>query len=595
MTPRGKRWIGTGGRFKDSGIALILVLLSMLVLSVLAASIVFTARSETFASYGYRLDTQAKAGIEAAVNWLRSNHYAAVPNGSANADYIVTAEPTFTLYTSNSSPVQCKANCASINGPVQLIGYGGGSTNYPSGITNASSGAAISVSFTNNLNSHGAGSGNGGLVSGSGNQSGLFFVNAYLLNYQTVNSSSIASCSNTNSGLNVPPCPLETWLITAKGEWIIGSSQVAATAEEQAIVQPVYSSSFGDAMYGYCSVSMAGSAGVCTDAFNSALGAYGGGNTSVAAGACDSTTATNVINADANVGANGYVSLSSNVTVSGNVIIGNANPSLIPSSCCSGSSCGAPTSGTVNGSIITGAAYTAPPTAPTFPGSGQSGATFPGTSPSYSGAAQVPQTSSSSSTSPCADPPTCTNTSPITPGTSNPYGWPCVTGKTCNGSGANPYLISSVSLSGNGDTLTLYGGPSIGQPVYYDVDSIGMSGKGQLAVNGYVVLNVKTSLSLTGQGILNGLTQAAEAVQINYAGTGGVSIGGNGAMSAVLTAPNATVSLGGGGSKGYMFGSIRALNVSVQGGYPLHYDVALNRLDGILGQVAVSSYTRIKH
>ena len=170
-----------------------------------------------------------------------------------------------------------------------------------------------------------------------------------------------------------------------------------------------------------------------------------------------------------------------------------------------------------------------------------------------------------------------------------------MTGKTCNGSGANPYLISSVSLSGNGDTLTLYGGPSIGQPVYYDVDSIGMSGKGQLAVNGYVVLNVKTSLSLTGQGILNGLTQAAEAVQINYAGTGGVSIGGNGAMSAVLTAPNATVSLGGGGSKGYMVGSIRALNVSVQGGYPLHYDVALNRLDGILGQVAVSSYTRIKH
>ena len=38
----------------DRGIALIMVLLAMLVLSVLAAGIVFTARSETFASYGYR-------------------------------------------------------------------------------------------------------------------------------------------------------------------------------------------------------------------------------------------------------------------------------------------------------------------------------------------------------------------------------------------------------------------------------------------------------------------------------------------------------------------------------------------------------------
>jgi hypothetical protein len=165
---------------------------------------------------------------------------------------------------------------------------------------------------------------------------------------------------------------------------------------------------------------------------------------------------------------------------------------------------------------------------------------------------------------------------------------------TCNGSKANPYLISSVNLSSPSDILTLYGGPSVGQPVYYDVDSISMSGQSQLAINGYVVLNVKSSLSLTGQGIVNGITQSPEAVQINYAGTSGVSIGGNGAMSATVTAPDATVSLGGGGSKGYFIGSIRALNVSDQGGYPVHYDVQLSRLDGTVGQMIVSSYTRIK-
>jgi len=110
-------------------------------------------------------------------------------------------------------------------------------------------------------------------------------------------------------------------------------------------------------------------------------------------------------------------------------------------------------------------------------------------------------------------------------------------------------LISSISLNANGDTVTLYGGPSVGQPVYYDIDSLSMSGHGQIVINGYVVLNVKSSMSITGQGIANSMTNMPpEAVQINYAGTAGVSVGGNGAVSAVITAPNATVSMGGGGS-----------------------------------------------
>jgi hypothetical protein len=86
-----------------------------------------------------------------------------------------------------------------------------------------------------------------------------------------------------------------------------------------------------------------------------------------------------------------------------------------------------------------------------------------------------------------------------------------------------------------------------------------------------------------------------EAMQINTACPGScVSMGGNGGLSAIVTAPNATVSLGGGGSKGYMVGAIRAANVSVFGGYPVHYDLQLNRLEGVMGQTVISSYTRIK-
>jgi Tfp pilus assembly protein PilX len=140
----------------DRGVALILVLLAMLVLSVLAASIVFTARSEAFASYNYKLDTQAdylaKAGIQRAINWFRSNHYQAVKPQDASTYYHVAPESTLFpyLFITNYSPVECKSGCPSTTGSppatsavIQLVGYGNGlggssSSNYPTAINNSS-------------------------------------------------------------------------------------------------------------------------------------------------------------------------------------------------------------------------------------------------------------------------------------------------------------------------------------------------------------------------------------------------------------------------------------------------------------------------
>lgn len=60
----------------DSGVALILVMLAILVLSTLAAAIVYTARAETFASYNFRIGTQAeyvaRAGVQRALNFINS-------------------------------------------------------------------------------------------------------------------------------------------------------------------------------------------------------------------------------------------------------------------------------------------------------------------------------------------------------------------------------------------------------------------------------------------------------------------------------------------------------------------------------------------
>jgi hypothetical protein len=169
---------------------------------------------------------------------------------------------------------------------------------------------------------------------------------------------------------------------------------------------------------------------------------------------------------------------------------------------------------------------------------------------------------------------------------------------TCNGTQAHPFEINSISISANGETVKLVGGPDITHPVYYNVNSISESGKGEIDVSGFVVLNVRTSMSITGNGVTNGISGTAdippEAVQINYAGTSGVSLGGNGAISALVNAPNASVTLGGGGSKGYFVGAIQANTVDDHGGYPVHYDLQLNRLGGSVGTMSISSYSRIK-
>ncbi len=595
----------------EGGVALILVMLSMLVLSVLAATIVFTARSETFASNNFRLDTQAdylaKAGIQRSLTWFRSNHYQAAAHSAAllHPYQVSSTGDPYNLLTSDTSPVRCKAassTCTAGGATVQLIGYGSGSTNYP-GINNTeATPRAVTVAFGSDLNDP---SYVNNRISGDPTNSGYFQVSATLLNYQTVNvtpppSPVPSSCVVTT----VVTCPVETWLITSKAIWTgpSSSSSTVASAEEEAIVQPIYWPTWGNALYGFCSVGMTGSAGTCTDAFNSALGPYAGGNGSVASGLCDQSSFANVISSGAGVGSNGYVDLGSNVTVGGNVTIGSGPTG--GSTCCTAASnpaCGFNGSvSSVLGEVINGP-HIDPPVLPTYP------AGFP-----PPGSSDISLTGSSSYTLPLGAVYSTVGSWPFTPPSSAPPlatvdPTHCLVATACNGSQSNPYLIRDISMTGS-STLKLVGGTSPLNPVYYDIRCISQTG-GSINVSGYVVLNVQgsscsgtTGLRLEGNGISNGIACTApctnvppDGVTINYSGTTkGVSIGGNGAISAVINAPNADVSLGGGGSNGYMVGSIQGKTVTVSGGYPIHYDVQLGRVGGSLGTMVSTAYGRKK-
>lgn len=568
----------------DRGVALILVMLAMLVLSVLAASIVFTARSETFASYNYKLDTQAdyiaKAGIQRAANWLRSTHYQAVPQATANTYYKVTSTGSpYNLYTSNTSQVTCISGCTTLNNPVQLIGYnnGTGATNYPNINNTEAVPRLVTAAFTSDLNDATFTNNRITADAATGADSGYYKINLYLLNYQTVNTGA------------APPYiakPDETWLITARAIWTANSAtnSTVAVAEEQAIIQPIYTPNWGMALYGFCNVTMNGSAGTCTDSFNSALGQYGGGNASVASGACDSTTSTNVISSGAGIGANGGVTLKgTQVSVGGNVSIG---PNPTPP-CAAGSVGWSGSTSDVSGEVINGP-YKTPPAVPTFR------AGFPGAAPTYSLGTGAVQT-----LPPGVVPPW--NNAPWPNGVNTPpLAWsaPCMDA-TCNGSAAHPYETGAISMTGGGKggsapILDLVGGPDAYHPVYYDISSLSQN-SGSINVSGYVIINVQGNVSIGGNGVGNGIATSIppEAVQINVAGTT-VSVSGNGAVSALINAPVANVTLGGGGSAGYMVGAIQAQNVTVSGGYPIHYDDQLSHVGGVLGTIVSTAYSRRK-
>jgi hypothetical protein len=555
----------------ESGIGLILVVLVILVLTVLSAAIIFATRTEIMASNNYKLSTQAdylaKAGIQEATNWLRGSRYQAVSQAQAGTYYNVTSSgDPYSLYTSNTSPVQCisTANCSEAGGPVQLMGIPGtGSTNYPL--------SAVAANFAADLVN--------APVTGDARNSGTFTINAVLLNYQTVN-------VQTSSGINV--IPLETWLITSQAHWSGSAGSATATATEQAIVQPIYVPSWGNALYGYCSVSMQGSSGVCTDAFNSSLGAYGDGNPTVASGTCDSNSP-NVITAGAGVGANGSVTVGSNVTVSGNVAIGSDPPP----------SCPAPYGFIGNDSSVLGQVVQGPHVDPPDPPAFRAG--FPAGAPNVSVGANQVTVLPADATWPSVPPfPNKDNPPPLG------FHAPCMNNDgSCDGTAAHPFEIAGLSMNGGGKgtkapVLQLVGGPDAFHPVYYDVDSVSEN-QGSIQVSGYVVLNVQTSFSISGQGLSTGVscspqpctTVPPSAVQLNAACSGPcITLGGNGAVGMVISAPNADVSVGGGGDGGYFVGAIKALNISVQGGYPVHYDVQLDRANGTIGQMVTTGYTR---
>src|SRR4030095_14871396 len=130
----------------EKGVALILTLILLAVLSVMAVSLLFMAQAETWSGMNYRLMTQARygaeAGIHKAANFLQSTSYTAP-----------TATQIATNFTLTASPVTYGGNPAALSANSAL-----GSSNYPvsSDTTGFASNASGSLATGNTTVNYGA-------------------------------------------------------------------------------------------------------------------------------------------------------------------------------------------------------------------------------------------------------------------------------------------------------------------------------------------------------------------------------------------------------------------------------------------------------
>ncbi len=476
-------------RRNQKGTALIFALIFLLILSVMAASLMFLAQSETWSSSNYRLMTQgrygAEAGLNSAANYLMFTY--APPGGAGDplANYDMTQSPVKYL-------------------GADVVLSTTGNSNYPN--------AAVAGDFAAKVP--------GTLTAGFGAVS--YTASARLLSMRQV----------TIAGLSGPAANkiIQTWQITADGNIrTVRNAQVEVSAVLEQQGTPLF-------MY----------AAFATNNDCGALDFSGGATTNSydSAGLNPVTGQPVIMDAYGNVGSNGNL----NEDGSGTTIYGSmSTPRTGVGKCAQGGM----TAWTDNGNAtVTG------------------------------GLKWLPQPVVYST--PIIPPPNSNNIS----GTQT-LG-PCV---------ASPCTYGDININGGG-TITLY-------PGTYNINSLSEQGNGTIVIApdpithqyGQVILNVtgngqSTAVDLTGGGTTNP-SYDPSLLQINYAGTGKISLKGGANSSAVVNAPNATISFNSAG--GEWFGAVIGAYIKDAGGITLSYDRHLQKKLYNVSNYMLDSFTWSKY
>ena len=504
----------TLNRNKEGGVALVIVLIVLLVLSTLVASLIFATSTEVWASANYKLLTQARytaeAGAQATENWL-------VYTYTAPSAALVAADLDLT-----KSPVVCTAGCAAV-GPVVLSSTPG-ATNYPD--------AAVAAKFP--------------------------------MNPQALPGAPKDTYSTTVTLLSMTPSAGVSWLPGGGGTiqtWQIasvgtingvrnGSVQVVETIQRSGT--PVFNYALEATSTACKAIYFGGSDGA--DSYNSTTGPYGG---------------TNVVASGGDLATNGNVTLASGAVIDGTIYDSNnvtkgACPDGITSS---GSYQGASLlPAKINPPLPWGCASLPCYPSPLPPTTAQtlststcgsiSGCTYNGTTSIYDNGSK-----------------TTVNVYTLAPGD---YGNVTVSNADVVHMAAGTYNLNSLNFAKDGQ-IVVDSGPVVlnlaGQGFY--AGNVVMNSGGLSGINlcgGGVTGNPGTYTTTTCGSGKSAFSGIPNQMQIVYAGNASISTTGA-PFAAVIYAPNAPVAETG-GAVGF-YGSVVCSTFNESSKAPFHYDNSL--------------------
>ncbi len=160
---------------------------------------------------------------------------------------------------------------------------------------------------------------------------------------------------------------------------------------------------------------------------------------------------------------------------------------------------------------------------------------------------------------------------------------------TTESGGKQVYYITanSISLSGN-NHLTIAADKNVVIILTPTTGTaVSVSGNASIQIQSGASLHMYTeaNVSIAGNGVANHSSNKPENFMLwgtrssSAASPQSISISGNGVLSAVVYAPNASVSANGGGSSGHIQGAIVGNTITVNGGSAFHYDMALAEMN----------------
>jgi hypothetical protein len=485
-------------RANETGMAMLFTLILIAVISVMSASMMFLAQSETWSSMNYRLMTQARygaeAGLHAAANYLT--------NPTTGYPGIGTADP-IASYAVNVSPVTYSGS------PVVLSSLSGVGSNYPVNAVKT----AFSTASTGSL--------------GAGASTINYTTSAQLLSMRTVR-----QCGNAQ------PLTAQLWKLTSHGD--IGgvrSAEVEVSALLESHVVPCYQYAAFATSTGCGSINWSG---------GGPINSYDSSNLAAGVGAYDG-----------NVGSNGNANVAPHTSITGNF----SSPETGVGACASGDALSGATPATIN-QYISDCEVSATTCGTNYLNQLPQTVQYPAPVTAYpTGVVESTLTSPSGTLNPnnCGVGLASGCYGDITNSiTLQPYVNPVT--HACSGA---TYYINTISLNGQ-RSLTVGPCPSgtlpasaVGtyQPIILNIVDVNNS-SGPINIGGGSVANPSLNPS---------------NLQIQYAGTGTVSIYGGTTACAVIYAPKSPVTLNGANSDWY--GALITSTLTLNGnGASVHYD-----------------------